>query len=99
MRRLTKYEKETVLNSNELEDFWIMYTYNSALKRKLRTFAEKYPDYCRQITSTEDGSVTYRVAKDRVFINFRGPISEETRKVRRVTAERNGFGPIGGKNT
>ena len=92
MRRLTKYEKETILLTNELDDFWDIYTFNSALKRKLKEFASKYPQLCHLREQTEEGSVTYRVKKDRVSINLKKPVSEETRKKRSEAAKARGLG-------
>ena len=58
MSRLTRYEKETILLTNELDDYWEIYTHNSALKRKLKNFASKYPQLCHLREQTEEGSVT-----------------------------------------
>ena len=92
MRGLTKYEKETILLTNELDDFWDIYTYNSALKRKLKNFASEYPELCHLREQTEEGSVTYRVKKDRVSINLKKPVSEETSRKRSEAAKARGLG-------
>ena len=39
MSRLTKYEKETILLTNEDDDFWDIYTFNTDLKNRLKKFA------------------------------------------------------------
>lgn len=49
MSRLSKYERETIILTNELDSFYKVYTYNSVLKRKLAAFARKYPEECRFI--------------------------------------------------
>ena len=95
MRGLTKYEKETILLTNELDDYWEIYTYNSALKRKLKNFASEYPELCHLKEQTEEGSVTYRVKKDRVSVNLKKPVSEETRKKRSEAAKARGLGKNG----
>lgn len=92
MHRLTKYEKETILLTNEQDDFWDIYTFNAALKRKLREFASKYPELCRLKAQTDEGSVTYQVKKDRVSVNFKKPISEEARQKRSKAAKERGLG-------
>ena len=92
MRGLTKYEKETIMLTNELDDFWDIYTYNSALKRKLKNFASEYPELCCLREQTEEGSMTYRVKKDRVSVNLKKPVSEETRKKRSEAAKARGLG-------
>ena len=92
MRGLTKYEKETIMLTNELDDYWEIYTYNSALKRKLKNFASEYPELCRLREQTEEGSMTYRVKKDRVSVNLKKPVSEETKKKRSEAAKARGLG-------
>ena len=92
MRRLTKYEKETILLTNELDDFWDIYTFNSALKRKLKNFDTEYPELCCQRKQTEEGSVTYRVKKDRVSVNLKKPVSQETSRKRSEAAKARGLG-------
>ena len=92
MSRLTRYEKETILLTNEPDDFWDIYTYNSALKRKLKEFASKYPELCHLKEQTDEGSVTYRVKKDRVSVNLKKTVSEETRKKRSEVAKARGLG-------
>ena len=95
MRRLTKYEKETIMLTNELDDFWDIYTFNAALKRKLKNFASEYPELCHLREQTEEGSMTYRVKKDRVSVNLKKPVSEETKKKRSEAAKARGLGKNG----
>ena len=39
--KLTKYEKETIILTSEGDDTYSVYTFNSALKRRLADFAKK----------------------------------------------------------
>ena len=77
---LTKYEKETILLTSEGDDVYSIYTFNPGLKRKLAAYAKQYPDQCRLITSTKEGSETYEISKARVSIRLTAPYSEERRK-------------------
>ena len=43
-------------------------------------YAKQYPDQCRLITSTKEGSETYEISKARVSIRLTAPYSEERRK-------------------
>ena len=43
MRKLSKYEKETIINWNEAENLASVYTFNASLKRRLAEFSRKYP--------------------------------------------------------
>ena len=95
MKGCDTYGKETILLTNELDNYWEIYTCNSALKRKLKEFALKYPQLCHLKEQTEEGSVTYRVKKDRVSVNLKKPVSEETRKKRSEAAKARGLGKSG----
>ena len=43
MKKLSKYEKETIINWNEAENLASVYTFNASLKRRLAEFSRKYP--------------------------------------------------------
>lgn len=80
-RNVTKVERETIVNFNEAEDTAVIYTYNNDLKKRLATFAKKYPDLCKLTVDDADfGSVTYEIQKSRVSIRLVAPYSEERRK-------------------
>ena len=57
MTKLSKYEKETIINWNEAENLASIYTFNASLKRRLAEFSRKYPLLCRLERSTPEGSV------------------------------------------
>lgn len=57
MTRLTKYEKETIILTSEGDDTYNVYTFNSALKRRLAIFANKYPELCH--LENEDKKLGY----------------------------------------
>jgi hypothetical protein len=85
---LTKEEKETILLTSEADDIWSVYTFNTALQKKLAAFAERYPDHCRlKIKDAETGSVTYEVAKAGVTIRLNAPYTEERRRTAREKAK------------
>ena len=70
MTKLSKYEKETIINWNEAEDTASIYTFNADLKRRLAEFSRKYPQLCRLEHSTTEGSVTYVMDKSRLSIRL-----------------------------
>ena len=47
MKKLSKYERETIVNFNEGESEASVYTFNADLKRRLAEFSRKYPLLCR----------------------------------------------------
>lgn len=79
--RLNKYERETILLTSEGDDTWDIYTFNTDLKNRLKRFAARYPDLCKQKDeSKEYGYVSYTVQKSRVSIHLNSPQSEARRK-------------------
>ena len=76
MRRL-KCEKETIILTNEDDGFYDVYTFNQSLQKRLRIFAEKYPDDCWLKGFAEDGSETYMIKKARLSLNLRPPYSKD----------------------
>ena len=83
MTKLSKYEKETIINWNEGESLANIYTFHASLKRRLAEFSEKYPQLCRLVRSTPEGSVTYVIDKSRLSIRLIPPFSEEQRAAMR----------------
>lgn len=89
--KLTKYEKETIINFNEGENEASIYTFNASLKRRLADFSRKYPLLCRLERSTPEGSVTYVMDKSRLSIRFLPPYSEERKAAASAYAKEHGF--------
>ena len=88
MRKLSKYEKETIINWNEAENLASIYTFNASLKRRLADFSRKYPLLCRLERSTPEGSVTYVLDKSRLSIRLVPPYSEERKAAASAYAKR-----------
>ena len=87
--KLAKYEKETIILTSEGDDTYNVYTFNSALKRRLADFAKKYPDLCR--LESEDKKVGYQsyiIDKARLSIRITAPYSEERKNAARERAKR-----------
>lgn len=91
MRKLSKYEKETIINWNEGETIASIYTFNASLKRRLEDFSRKYPLLCRLERSTPEGSVTYVLDKSRLSIRLVPPYSEERLAATRSTQKSMAF--------
>lgn len=95
MRKLSKYEKETIINWNEAENLASVYTFNASLKRRLADFSRKYPLLCRLDRSTPEGSVTYVLDKSRLSIRLVPPYSEERKAAAREYEKEHGFQVVG----
>ena len=91
MMKLSKYEKETIINWNEAETIASIYTFNTILKRRLAEFSRKYLLLCRLECSTTEGSVTYVMDKSRLSIRLVPPYSEERLAAAREYAKQHGF--------
>ena len=88
MRKLSKYEKETIINWNEAENLASVYTFNASLKRRLADFSRKYPLLCRLERSTPED-------KSRLSIRFIPPYSEERKAAASAYAKEHGFQVVG----
>ena len=95
MKKLSKYEKETIINWNEAENLASIYTFNASLKRRLADFSRKYPLLCRLERSTPEGSVTYVLDKSRLSIRLVPPYSEERKAAASAYAKEHGFQVVG----
>lgn len=91
MMKLSKYEKETIINWNEAESTASIYTFNADLKRRLAEFSRKYPILCRLERSTTESSVTYVIEKSRLSVRLIPPYSEERLTAAREYAKQHGF--------
>ena len=92
MHGLTKYEKETIILTNEADDFYEVYTFNSALKKKLAAYAKRHPDLCSLRETTREGCVTYKVDKARLSLRLTEPYSEARKQAARKKAKEQGLG-------
>lgn len=98
MRRL-KCEKETIILTNEDDGFYDVYTFNQSLQKRLRTFADKYPDDCWLKGSSEDGSETYMIKKRRLTFKLIPPYDKKRRleakkKMDLINSKRNPQNPF-----
>lgn len=92
MSGLTRYEKETIILTNEADDFYEVYTFNPALKKKLAAYAGKHPDLCSLKETTKEGSATYVVDKTRLSLRLTEPYSEARKQAAREQAKAQGLG-------
>lgn len=95
MGKLSKYEKETIINFNEGEQEAVIYTHNADLKRRLVEFSLKYPSLCWLKCENETGGVTYIMDKSRLSIRLVPPYSEERKAAAREYAKQHGFQTLG----
>lgn len=84
---LTREERETFINTSEADDYWDVYTDTAKYVRRLKQYAETYPDICKLIRENkESGSVTYRIPKKYWDFRLKKPMSNEEREHRAEVA-------------
>ena len=88
---LSLYEKETIITYNESPDAAEVFTYNSALMRKLDKLCEGYPEQvtCLKVNNT-NGAVSKEYTVPRRWIKVNAPKKgrELTEEERAAMAER-----------
>lgn len=69
--QVSNYEKETIINFNEMEKTASVYTYNNKLIKKLKECCKKFPNEYKLIEHNKQwGSYKFEVPKKRVTINI-----------------------------
>ena len=87
MEKLTKYERETIINYNDAEDTATLYTCNKALMRKIDSFCKKNQMFVK--AKSDLFGTEYTLPKKCVSIRLPRIISEEKRKdLARMAKER-----------
>ena len=78
-----KNEKTTEIYFDETSAPVIIRTHNTALKKRLLAFAEKFPNLCRLTDDDELGYLSFEIDKDRFSIRLTAPYTEERRQLAR----------------
>ncbi len=87
---LTKQQKTTEIYFDELPNGRIaVYTHNTDLKKRLSTFAKKYPDHCTMTDEdSETGYKAFEIDKGRLSFRLTAPYSEERRQAASKNAKK-----------
>ena len=78
-----KNEKTTEIYFDETSAPVIIRTHNTALKKRLLAFSEKFPGLCRLTDDDELGYLSFEIDKDRFSIRLTAPYAEERRQLAR----------------
>ena len=89
--KLSRIEKETVINFNEEEEFAEVYTCNSHLKNRLKEISKEHPESCRFKDKDSYGFVWYYI--DKHLISIRKPWSTEAKQKAKERMLANGTTP------
>ncbi len=71
--RITKEMKVTEINFNDKDKKIDIYTYNAGLKRRLKAYAEKYPECCRMTDDDGFGGLRFEIDKGRFCFRLTKP--------------------------
>lgn len=77
---LTKKQKITEVYYNAKAPLAEVYTHDTKLKKRLRDYAEKYPELCQLTDDDGQGGLRFEIDKSRISIRLTAPYSEERRK-------------------
>ena len=76
---LKKSQKTTEVFFDEASRWIMVRTYNTDLKNRLTAYAKKHPDLCRLTDDTEDGGLSFEVAKGRFCFRLTESYSDEVK--------------------
>lgn len=97
---LHKHEKTTSIFFDEQRPTVEIFTHNTALRRRLLNYAEKYPSFCRQTEDDGQGSLGFEIEKGRFSVRLVPPYDEGRRKRASQNAKEHGIASwVNGRNT
>ena len=79
-----KNEKTTEIYFDETPTPVIIRTHNTALKKRLLAFAEKFPDLCRLTDDDELGCLSFEIDKKRFAYRITDSYTEERKAMARA---------------
>ena len=80
----TKSQKTTEIYFDETPAAVVIRTHNSALKKRLLSYSEKFPDLCKLTDDDELGYLSFEINKDRLSIRLTAPYTEERKAMARA---------------
>ena len=88
---LTKKQKTTDVYYNAKDPLAEVYTHDTNLKKRLRKYAAKYPELCKQTDDDGQGGLRFEIDKSRISIRLTAPYSDDRRKAASELAKRRGI--------
>ena len=80
----TKSQKTTELYFDETSAPVVIRTHNTALKKRLLAFAEKFPNLCRLTDDDELGYLSFEIDQKRFAYRITQPYTEERKALARA---------------
>ena len=88
---LTKKQKITEVYYNAKDPLAEVYTHDTKLKKRLRGYAEKYPELCQLTDDDGQGGLRFEIDKSRISIRLTAPYSDDRRKAASEMAKQRGI--------
>ena len=88
---LTKNQKTTDVYYNAKDPLAEVYTHDTNLKKRLRKYAAKYSELCKQTDDDGQGGLRFEIDKSRISIRLTAPYADDRRKATSVLAKRQGI--------
>ena len=88
---LTKKQKITEVYYNAKDPMAEVYTHDTNLKKRMRKYAEKYPEMCQQTDDDGQGGLRFEIDKSRISIRLTAPYSDDRRKAASELAKKQGI--------
>ena len=88
---LTKKQKVTEVYYNAKDPIAEVHTHDTNLKKRMRRFAEKYPELCQLTEVDGQGGLRFEIDKSRISIRLTAPYSADRRKAASELAKKRGI--------
>ena len=87
---MNKQQKFTQIYFNEADPTMEITTHNTDLKKRLRRYAEEFPELCR-VTETDGGCMSFEIDKRRCSLRLTKPYSQERLEALKAVGHRSGI--------
>ena len=77
---LTKKQRVTELYYNSKDPLAEIHTHDTALKKRLLSYAAKHPELCKQTDYDDQGGLWFEIDKSRVSIRLTAPYSDSRKE-------------------
>ena len=88
---LTKKQKVTEVYYNAKDPIAEVHTHDTNLKKRMRRFAEKYPELCQLTEDDGQGGLRFEIDKSRISIRLTAPYTEDRRRAASELAKKRGI--------
>ena len=88
---LTKKQKVTEDYYNAKDPTAEVYTHDTNLKKRMRKYAEKFPELCQLTDDDGQGGLRFETDKSRISIRLTAPYTDERRKAASELAKKRGI--------